>query len=195
MIINTYAIHKPFWTKRTKIVAGVWFFIALAGILLYILVSNKNSFWVVLVFILLALLYVESKLSNAKEEPYIFFTGKITFDVASITIDQTTYQLNSLQKLVFQINNWDNQPCYAGKRITYYNGINNFFQFVYNNTPYTIQFYIDSEIQFDELLQLFSIWYANGVDLTEKNSNGDFLLLHKAVCYLELAKRKRYIEI
>ena len=188
-MIKTYSIYKPFWTKRIKTL----FFLLLIIICLItlIIIFNVKGYWFIPVVIGLFSAYLFDKISNQKETASPFFQSTIEFNNDTITIDKTAYQLNSVQNLVFELNDWDDKPCYASRRITYLSGIDNYFQFNFNGEKLYYQFYIDSELQFEEILLLFKHWYNKGFELIEKSSNGETLLFNKEATYLEIAELKK----
>ena len=188
-MINSYSIKQIFWTKRIKIQALLLSAICL--VFLTAVIINNSDYWLFSTLILLPTIYFFDKISITKEDSTIFFDKRLVFDVDKVCIGDNTFSVDTKTKLIFHLNDWDNKPNYAGRRISYFNGIDNYCQIFYDKEEISFQFYIDSEIQFDNLISMFKIWYNNGIDLTEKNGSGDTLLLNQVTNYLEISKVKR----
>jgi hypothetical protein len=170
----------------------VFLFFAISILLLLGFIINNSEFWFFSIIILLPIVFVFDKVSNIKEDSNIFFDKSLLFDVDKICIENKTLIVDENIKLTFAINDWDNKENFAGRQISYFNGIDNYCKILYDQEEIFLQFYIDSEIQFNDILSLFESWYNKGIDLTEKDNNGETLLLNKEANYLEIARlRKR----
>jgi hypothetical protein len=165
-------------------VAAVGVVLFMAGMILSVVHGYEQyalwSFGVGMVLLIGGAVYARGNLTNIGVSD-----TDVVVNVSSIRIGDMTWPVDQIAGLEFLVEGYDGMviPGTRGSRQNredYYNGMNNYFSFVYNGNKVNCRFYLPDPQHVQELGGVFKDFYAHRVEFVER-SGGWRTFLFEAV--------------
>ena len=183
-IFNSRIVITPKIRKRTK------YFLVLNILAICIIISLSLFYndikYSILIFGIIGIIILNSFFDGMYENPKHYLKGSLVITKDKIEFNDNIFTIKSLENIKIFYDSFDKERIKTG---TYSyrtsNGIDNYIEFVFNSTVYKIQFYMKSEIEYENLRAVLLDWYYNEYSFYEGFELGRTYLL-KSLDYKEI---------
>ena len=189
-MIETYSIKYPKFKRRTaqKILIAGAFIIAFA---VFIFFTTTPLLLSLSIIVMVCTAFLLSYLSKQREDPVPYFDKPLIISPKAIRLGSFTYKLDDVVNLEIEINEFDGEEkIIRGSDRYILNGTDNRLSFIFLDKRIATNFYLISEVQKDQLREIFHYWYINRIPFYECDKSGKTYLLEK-LNYKEIQEFKK----